>query len=94
MAAKIQVQRIADGVFQVTVSEGASRTSHRVTLQSSYYQQITDGKVDAAELVRHSFEFLLKHEPKESILSKFDLTDISRYFPNFERDIKRQLSDT
>ena len=93
MSAKIQVDRVADGLFQVTVNEGGSQTSHRVTLKTPYYQQITDVKVDGAELLLRSFEFLLKHEPKESILSKFDLTDISRYFPNFERDIKRQLSD-
>lgn len=94
MTANIQVDRVADGLFQVTVSEGGSQTSHRVTIKTQYYQQISDGKVDAAELVRRSFEFLLQHESKESILSKFDLMDISRYFPSFERDIKRRLSDT
>jgi hypothetical protein len=34
----------------------------------------------------------LEHEPKESILARFDLQDIGRYFPEFEREIKRRLS--
>jgi len=42
--------------------------------------------------VRRSFEFLLEREPKESILTRFDLSLISRYFPEYEREIKRRLS--
>jgi len=94
MTAKIQVDQLADGVFQVKVIDGASESSHRVTLRTQYYDRVADGKVEPPELVRRSFEFLLEHEPKESILSKFDLSDISRYFPNFEREIKRRLSGT
>jgi hypothetical protein len=41
--------------------------------------------------VRRSFEFLLDNEPKESILARFDLAVIGRYFPQFEREIKRRL---
>jgi hypothetical protein len=41
--------------------------------------------------VRRSFEFLLEREPKESILARFDLSVISRYFPEYEDEIKRRL---
>jgi hypothetical protein len=41
--------------------------------------------------VRKSFLFLLEREPKESILRSFDLTVISRYFPEYEREITRRL---
>jgi hypothetical protein len=94
MTAEIQVDRLADGVFQVKVIEGASQSSHRVTLGTQYYDRVADGKIEPAELVRRSFEFLLECESKESILSKFDLSEISRYFPNFEREITRRLSAT
>ena len=94
MTAEIQVDRLADGVFQVKVIEGASRSSHRVTLGTQYYDRVADGKIEPEELVRCSFEFLLEREQKESILSKFDLSEISRYFPNFEREITRRLSAT
>jgi hypothetical protein len=35
------------------------------------------------------FEFLLARESKESILRSFALPEIGRYFPEFEREIKR-----
>ena len=38
--------------------------------------------------------FLLDREPKESILSRFDVTVISRYFPEFERELPRYLSQS
>jgi len=54
--------------------------------------RLTGGKMEPEELVRHSFEFLLEREPKESILGRFDLSVIGRYFPEFEREIKLRLS--
>jgi hypothetical protein len=38
--------------------------------------------------------FLLDRKPKESVLSRFDLTVISRYFPEFERELPRYLSQS
>ena len=34
----------------------------------------------------------LDREPKESILGRFDVTAILRYFPEFEREMPRYLS--
>jgi len=92
MAAEISVEPLADGVFQVGVVEGKTETSHRVTAKPEYIARLTSEKIDSAEIVRRSFEFLLEHEPKESILSRFDLQEIQRYFPNFETEIKRRLA--
>ena len=39
-----------------------------------------------------AFRFLLDREPKESILRRFDVMTISRYFPEFEREMPRYLS--
>jgi hypothetical protein len=94
MAAKIDVQQIDSREFDVRVTEGESQSSHRVTVKPEDYQRLTGGKVETQELVRRSFEFLLDNEPKESILGRFDLSIIARYFPNFEREIKRRTSDT
>jgi len=91
MPAKIEVSKVSESEFEVRVIEGKSKTSHRVTLKTADYERIAGGRVDPAELVRRSFEFLLENEPKESILARFDLTVIERYFPNFEREIKRRL---
>lgn len=91
VAAKIEVEKTGEGEFRVRVAEGASDTTHRVTLKPADYQRLTEGKVEPAQLVRRSFEFLLENEAKESILARFDLSVISRYFPQFEHEIKRRL---
>ena len=41
-----------------------------------------------------AFQFLLDREPQQSILLRFDITVISRYFPEFERDLPRYLSQS
>lgn len=77
--------------LQVTVKEGQSETNHKVTLKRSDYERLAGGEVSPEALVTESFRFLLEREPKESILRSFDLTVISRYFPEYEREIKQRL---
>jgi hypothetical protein len=74
--------------FEVTVSDGPSSTSHNVTLSRSDLERLWGTEGDADGFVRRCFEFLLQRESKESILSSFDVSDISRYFPDFEERVK------
>lgn len=83
----IRVERIADQSYRVTVEEGSSRSRHTVTLKDAYYQKLSAGKITPEELIHRSFEFLLAREPKESILSSFELPVIQRYFPDYENEI-------
>jgi hypothetical protein len=92
MAAKIDVEKIDNSKFRVRVTESGSETSHDVTVGPRDYTKLTNAKVEPEELVRRSFEFLLEREPKESILTRFDLSVISGYFPEYEREIERRLS--
>lgn len=92
MPDKIEVETLTDGTFRVRLSDGKRETSHVVTLKSVDYERISSGRVEPAELVRMAFEFLLENEPKESILGRFDLPVIGRYFPNFEPQMKRRLA--
>ena len=73
---EIQVQEIEAAVFQVTVSEGESKSRHRVTVPDDLYQRLTDGDISQAECVEAAFRFLLDREPKESILAQFDLRQL------------------
>ena len=73
--------------FKVDVIEGESRTSHKVEVDRHEYENLTDGKIAPEELIQCSFEFLLEREPKESILNSFNISIISRYFPEYEREI-------
>ena len=74
-------------VFRVEVIEDASQTTHKVELNKDEYQSLTDGKVSPEEFIQCSFEFLLERESKESILSSFNISVISHYFPEYARDI-------
>jgi hypothetical protein len=77
--------------FKVTVKEKNGETQHQVTMSRSIYKKLTGGKVSAEWCIEAAFLFLLDHEPKESILSRFDVTVISRYFPSFEKDLGTYL---
>lgn len=85
----IEVTKKDENTFIVKVSEGKGTSTHTVTLDNSYHKKLTDGKIDKASLIKKSFEFLLEREPKESILSSFELPVISRYFPEYERQISK-----
>lgn len=83
----ISVNKNDENQYTVTVSEGGAETTHQVELDDSYYGKISDGSVSKEELIRRSFEFLLAREPKESILGRFHLSVIARYFPEYESKI-------
>ncbi|MCB5191689.1 hypothetical protein LG198_13200 [Methylobacillus arboreus] len=84
--AKITINKLDASIFEVAV-EATSFTSHRVTVAPEYVDKLSQGRFDSEELVRRSFEFLLEREPNTSILRSFDLSVISRYFPEYERKI-------
>lgn len=79
----VQKSDFPDATFEVSIV-GATNTAHIVHLTEDYYQQLTNGDIEPEELVRRSFEFLLKKEPNTAILSDFKLKRIQQYFPDFE----------
>ncbi len=91
MAARIEVEKLKDGEFRVRVIEAKSESTHRVTLAQADYRRLSAGKIEPQELIKRSFEFLLARESKESILPEFDLPLIGRYFPEYERALKRMI---
>ena len=72
---------------RVTVGGPGAPTSHDVLVSAADLARLAPGAEDPDDLVRRSFAFLLAREPKESILREFDVSDIPRYFPEFEREI-------
>ena len=81
----VESAETADGWrFDVRVADGGSESRHEVTLSRADRDRIARG-AEPEQLIRESFAFLLKREPKESILGTFDLTVIARYFPEYER---------
>ena len=54
MSANISVEPSGENEFRVTVSEGSTRSSHRVTVQPKDYERIAAGKIAPPELVKMS----------------------------------------
>ncbi len=91
----IEVRRSGEGdplAFEVIVREAEGETRHEVTMSRATYERLTAGEHTAERCIEAAFRFLLDREPKESILRRFDVTVIARYFPKFERELPRYLS--
>ena len=82
----IDVKAMGDGKWRVTV-DSQTTTTHTVIVPDAYYQKLTGGRVEVEKLLQASFEFLLEREPNTSILREFELSVISRYFPEYETTI-------
>ena len=73
--------------FHVGIRDEDSSTEHHITLSAGDYDRLGSKFRTPEDFVRACFEFLLEREPKESILRRFDVSVISRYFPEFEPTI-------
>jgi len=71
----------------VTVREGGLDVStHNVRVRAADLSRLDPGATDPDRLVTASFAFLLEREAPRSILRSFDLTDIARYFPEYDSE--------
>lgn len=82
--ANIEVERSGPDEYTVAVVDEHSSSRHVVTAVETTAER---HGVPGHELVAASFRFLLDREPKESILSRFDLGVIGTYFPEFSTRI-------
>ena len=90
----IEVQQLREGdpaTYQVLVREGRGESRHEVRVAAATRDKLTGGQHSAEALLEAAFRFLLDREPKESILGRFDITVIGRYFPEFERELPSYL---
>jgi hypothetical protein len=78
--------------FEVLVSVGAGQTRHHVTMSESDQGRFGDGANSPEVLIESAFRFLLDREPKEAILSQFDVSVIPRYFPDFVEELPRYVA--
>ena len=77
----------------VRVRDDRSATDHEVLVDEIDLPAALDGAEtpDVERLVRATFEFLLEREPKESILRRFELPVVGRYFAEYPEDIARRV---
>jgi len=78
-------------IYDVDVSDSGSSASFVVRVTSESQSRFLPEGFTSAELVEESFRFLLEREPKESILSNFEISTIEGYFPEYPERISERL---
>ena len=86
----ILIKELSDNKFEITVKKQFI-TKHIVLLTDEYHECLTKNKISKKKLLEHSFKFLLKRESNTSILSSFELNIISKYFSEYENEIRKIL---
>lgn len=84
--ADITVRHESGQTYRVTVDDGRGSASYAVTAAANDVERLGEG-ASAETLIDASFRFLLDRESKESILPRFDLSVIGRYFPEYDERI-------
>jgi hypothetical protein len=96
LASTIEVQAMpaaANFRLRVTIREGESTSNHEVTLSTGTLAALGGDDCPPEHLVDAAVRFLLDRETKESILQRFDVAVIGRYFPEFERALPKYLAE-
>jgi hypothetical protein len=88
----VLVSRQGEGAYTVKVRGPRSETSHVVTVPAALAGRLGLADLPGEEVVRASFAFLLDREPAESILPRFSLGTISRYFPEYPAELRHYLA--
>jgi hypothetical protein len=73
---------------EVEVAEGPAASRHSVRVQALDLERWGRPGETPEQLVTRAFAFLLAREPASGILRSFELADIGRYFPEFDREIR------
>jgi hypothetical protein len=90
--AEISITHREGAVYDVTVEDGRGATTHAVTVWPSDVERYAPGATPE-ELLEASFRFLLEREPKESILRRFELPVIERYFRDYPSVIASMVGE-
>ena len=84
---ELLINQLSNDKFEVIIY-GDKQTKHLVSLSDEFYFSLTSKKISKKELLKYSFQFLLEREPNTTILSSFELTEISKYFPEYLKKVK------
>ena len=92
--ADVQIQKTGESeeglAFSVAIEEAGSRSTHQVTLSRRDHQELGAETESPEQFVRRCIKWLLERESKESILGRFDIQEISQYFPRFREEIRKR----
>ncbi len=70
--------------FDVIVRDRRGESRHRVTIKPDEAKRWSELGAEPSHCVGAAMRFLIDREPKESILTAFDMSIVRRYFPEFD----------
>ena len=88
---ELLITELSKDKFEITVNADQI-TKHVVSVTDQMLLNLTKNKISKEELLNFSFNFLLEREPNTSILSKFDIIVISKYFPEYISQVENYCS--
>ena len=88
----MQIQPLADHEYAVDITEGTTRTRHRVIVTPDLLDDLRLVDADEQQVVRASFQFLLEREPATSIYEEFPLDTVASRFPDFADELRARLA--
>ena len=88
---ELLITELSKDKFEITV-KADQLTKHIVSVTDQMLLNLTNNKTSKEELLNFSFNFLLEREPNTSILSKFDIIVISKYFPEYISKVENYCS--
>lgn len=88
---ELLITELSKDKFEITVNADQI-IKHVVSVTDQMLLNLTKNKISKEELLNFSFNFLLEREPNTSILSKFEITVISKYFPEYISKVENYCS--
>ena len=88
---ELLITKLSKDKFEITV-KADQLTKHIVSVTDQMLLNLTNNKTSKEELLNFSFNFLLERETNTSILSPFDLTVISKYFPEYTKKVSHKCN--
>ena len=88
---ELLIAELSKDKFEITVKANQI-TKHLVCVTDEMLFNLTKNKISKKELLNFSFNFLLERETNTSILSSFDITVISKYFPEYTKKAKDKFN--
>ena len=85
------ITELSKDKFEITVNADQI-TKHVVSVTDQMLLNLTKNKISKEELLNFSFNFLLERESNTSILSSFNLTVISKYFPEYTKKVSDKFN--
>jgi hypothetical protein len=84
---EILINELSKDKFEIEI-KAEQQSKHFVSLSDDTHLNLSSNKISKKDLIEFSFLFLLDREPNTAIFSKFELIDISKYFPEYLDEVK------